>query len=516
MASGKQLHTALSVSRYVSLLVGTLGLACLATALALAAARHGGLPAAWQPSILAGLVAEIALLLLIIAIGFLLMRKSLSQMQVEQSEETAARVDPVTLAMTRADFLEELRRRVAGGTGRRHAYVMLDLDHLKALNDTFGHAAGDEALAQLVRICREEMPTAQVGRLGGDEFALLVSDCGTRGEVVQAVKALLERLRLPIQINGRTMRLSATAGIALAPDDTHIALELVNLADLALYKAKQARGSVLSYNARMLVDDRYARLLARELRAAIYLNQLDMHYQPILAEDGRTLVAYEALIRWHHPLRGTIPPAEFISVAEQSTLIEEVGEWVIRRVVRDAVRFGDSQFGINVSAVQLRQPGFAAFVRGELEAAGLPATRLVLEITETVLLDFGSVERANLEGLREAGMMIVLDDFGSGFASLQYLRKFRFDCLKIDKSYVHAAGSSDIDMTFVTAITELARALGTRVLAEGVETEEQYLLMRAAGCQRFQGYYFGRPAALPELVRSPALAALKLRRVGGV
>ncbi len=515
MALGKQLQTARSVSRRVSLLVGALAASCLAIALALMFVRLGTLPASWQPGLLAGLVSETLLLLLIVAIGFLLMRKSLALMQGEETAESTARVDPVTLALTRGDFLDELRRRVQTSGDCRHAYVMVDLDHLKALNDTFGHPAGDEALAQLVRICREELPGAVIGRLGGDEFALLLTDCSSRGEVVQAVKALLDRLRQPVQINGRTMRLSATAGIAMAPDDTHIALELVNLADLALYKAKQARGTVLSYNARMLVDDRYTRLLTRELRAAIYLNQLDMHYQPIVAADGEEQTAFEALIRWHHPLRGTIPPAEFISVAEQSTLSEEVGEWVIRRVIRDAVRYGEYQFGINVSAVQLKQPGFAAFVAGELAAAGLPASRLVLEITETVFLDFGSVERANLDGLREAGVMIVLDDFGSGFASLQYLRKFHFDCLKIDKSYVHAAGSSDVDMTFVTTITELARALGTRVLAEGVETEEQYLLMKAAGCQRFQGYYFGRPAALPDVVASPASLARERRAIGG-
>jgi len=515
MALGKQLQTALSVSRRVSLLVGALATSCLALALALMASRHGALPPSWQSGLLAGLVSETLLLLLIIVIGFLLMRKSLAMMQGEDRAESSARVDPVTLALTRADFLDELRRSVQTTGDTRHAYVMLDLDHLKALNDTFGHAAGDEALAQLVRICRDHLPAAVIGRLGGDEFALLLTGCGSRGEVVQAVKILLDRLRQPVQILGRTMRLSATAGIAMAPDDTHIALELVNLADLALYKAKQARGSVLSYNARMLVDDRYTRLLTRELRAAIYLNQLDMHYQPIVAEDGVEQMAFEALIRWHHPLRGTIPPSEFISVAEQSTLIEEVGEWVIRRVIRDAARYGRYQFGINVSAVQLKQPGFADFVTGELAAAGLPATRLVLEITETVFLDFGSVERANLEGLRAAGMMIVLDDFGSGFASLQYLRKFHFDCLKIDKSYVHAAGSSDIDMTFVTAITELGRALGTRVLAEGVETEEQYLLMKAAGCQRFQGYYFGRPASLPEAVASSEMLDRERCAIGG-
>lgn len=515
MALGKQLQTALSVSRRVSLLVGALAASCLATAMALMLVRLGTLPVSWQPGLLTGLVSETLLLLLIVAVGFVLMRNSLALMQGEERAESSARVDPVTSALTRADFLEELRRRVQTSGERRHAYVMLDLDHLKALNDTFGHSAGDEALAQVVRICREELPGAVVGRLGGDEFALLLTDCSSRGEVVQGVKALLDRLRQPVQINGRTMRLSATAGIAMAPDDTHIALELVNLADLALYKAKQARGTVLSYNARMLVDDRYTRLLTRELRAAIYLNQLDMHYQPIMAQDGEEQTAFEALIRWHHPLRGTIPPAEFISVAEQSTLIEEVGEWVIRRVIRDAVRYGRYQFGINVSAVQLKQPGFAAFVAGELASAGLPASRLVLEITETVFLDFGSVERANLDGLRAAGVMIVLDDFGSGFASLQYLRKFHFDCLKIDKSYVHAAGSSDVDMTFVTAITELARALGTRVLAEGVETEEQYLLMKAAGCQCFQGYYFGRPASLPDVVTSPASLERERRAVAG-
>ncbi|WP_053239980.1 putative bifunctional diguanylate cyclase/phosphodiesterase [Pleomorphomonas koreensis] len=514
MALGKHLQTAQSVSRRVSLFVGALAVACLGLALALLAARFGALPPVWQSGLVAGVVSGTMLLLTIVAIGFALLRKSLAGLQAAELAENAARVDPVTLALTRGDFLDELRRRVRTAGDRRHACVMLDLDHLKALNDTFGHAAGDEALARLVRICREALPGAVVGRLGGDEFALLLSDCASRDEVVRTTRALLDRLRLPAQINGRTMRLSATAGLAVAPDDTRIALELVNLADLALYKAKAARGTVLSYNARMLVDDRYARLLARELRAAIYLNQLDVHYQPVVAEDGVTRTAFEALIRWHHPLRGSIPPSEFITVAEQSTLIEEVGEWVIRRVVRDAVRFGTGQFGINVSPVQLKQPGFSDFVLGELAAAGLPASRLVLEITETVFLDFGSVERANLDGLRQAGVMIVLDDFGAGFASLQYLRKFRFDCLKIDRSYVHAAGSSAVDMTFVSAITELARALGTRVLAEGVETEEQYLLMKAAGCQRFQGYYFGRPAVLPDSA-APSVACIEPRRAMG-
>jgi diguanylate cyclase (GGDEF)-like protein len=515
MALGKHLQIALGVGRHVSLLVGVLAVFCLALALALLASRFGLLPPTWQTGLVSGLVSGTTLLLTIVVVGFTLLGKSLAGLQTDERAEDAARVDPVTSALTRADFLDALRRHVQTADDRRHAYVMLDLDHLKALNDTFGHAAGDEALVRLVRICREALPDAVIGRLGGDEFALLLSDCASRDEVVRTTRALLDRLRLPAQINGRTMRLSATAGLAIVPDDTRIALELVNLADLALYKAKEARGTVLSYNARMLVDDRYTRLLARELRAAIYLNQLDVHYQPIVAEDGVTRTAFEALLRWHHPLRGAVSPAEFIAVAERSTLIEEVGEWVIRRVVRDAIRFGTGQFGINVSPIQLKQPGFADFVLGELAAAGLPTTRLVLEITETVLLDFGSVERANLDGLRQAGVMIVLDDFGAGFASLQYLRKFRFDCLKIDRSYVHAAGSSAVDMTFVSAITELARALGTRVLAEGVETEEQYLLMKAAGCQRFQGYYFGRPAILPESANLSVQRIEPRRAMGG-
>ena len=198
MALGKQLQTALSVSRRVSLLVGALAASCLATAMALMLVRLGTLPVSWQPGLLTGLVSETLLLLLIVAVGFVLMRKSLALMQGEERAESSARVDPVTSALTRADFLEELRRRVQTSGERRHAYVMLDLDHLKALNDTFGHSAGDEALAQVVRICREELPGAVVGRLGGDEFALLLTDCSSRGEVVQGVKALLDRLRQPV------------------------------------------------------------------------------------------------------------------------------------------------------------------------------------------------------------------------------------------------------------------------------------------------------------------------------
>lgn len=502
MGSGEPLHSTTRIGRTLSVMI--VALAAMLTLLIVAAAmvNVAAIPRHHLSSLLAAGVALSSLLLVAVAAGSMLLRKGLAMAaeRDHQANESVAR-DHLTGAWSRPYFIELLRREVPTTGGRRFAYLQVDLDHLKTLNDTFGHAAGDEALIHLVATVRTLLPTADIGRLGGDEFGVLIADCGVRMQVRALAQRIIECLHQPAPIAGRPMRLSATIGFAIVPDDTRLALDLINLADLALYQAKQQRGTACSYNSHMLVDARSNRFLTRELKAAVYLDQLDLHYQPLFGRDGRTLEGYEALARWQHPLLGTISPAQFIALAEQSTLIEDVGEWVLKRVCRDIGHLC-GVIGINVSPKQLRQPGFGARMLELIAASGVAPDRLFIEITETVLLDFSQVVRTNLDALRSAGIGIVLDDFGAGFASLHYLRDYRFDSIKIDHSYVRAAASSTIDMAFVSVITELARVMDITVLAEGIESEVELELMKAAGCHRFQGFYLGRPQPIADIIRA--------------
>ena len=403
--------------------------------------------------------------------------------------------DALTGVATRSYFLEALRSEIYHGSARAVGYLQLDMDNLKVLNDSAGHAAGDAALLHLAATIREMMPTALVGRLGGDEFGIAVFGHDSRAGLQRVGEELLRRLARPVGIAGRPVRLAATIGIALAPLDATDVDELISKADLALYKGKRSgRHMVVAFDAAMLGDERHRRFVERELRAALLLDELELHYQPVF-DSERNITSHEALVRWRHKVRGIISPAAFIAIAEESDLIDKVGEWVLRRACQDLPQLR-TPVAVNVSPAQLRHADFAPRFAELLAETNTDPHDIIVEITETVPLQAQGIELANVDALRALGVRIAIDDFGAGHASLQYLRGFAFDIIKIDRTYVSSLGRSRVDAIIVAAICDIARALPVEVVAEGVETEEQFALLRAAGCTRYQGFLLGRPAPL--------------------
>jgi predicted signal transduction protein with EAL and GGDEF domain len=348
----------------------------------------------------------------------------------------------------------------------------------------------------LVRIIGQVVPGALVGRLGGDEFGIMIPGHDNKAALRRLGEALLRALERPVNISGRAVRLSASIGVALSPQDAVDVTDLISKADLALYKAKKnGRHAVVSFDPDMLGDERHRRFVERELRAALLMEELELHYQPVFGTD-MTIRSHEALVRWRHQVRGMIPPAQFIPIAEESDLIGKLSEWVLRRACGDLEALGGLPVAVNVSPVQLRHADFARSFLAILQDTGVDPHSIIVEVTETVPLDAGEIEMANLAALRKLGVRVAIDDFGAGHASLQYLRGFAFDIIKIDRSYVANMGSSRIDGMIISAVCEIARALPVDVVAEGIETQEQFTQLRQAGCTGFQGYLLGRPQAL--------------------
>jgi diguanylate cyclase (GGDEF)-like protein len=443
---------------------------------------------------IAGLAGVIPLMLLVTQ---RLVRQRMAEAQAAVSEALAsAHRDALTGTFTRSYFLDELNRFAQRGSLSALGYLQIDMDNLKVLNDSAGHGAGDAALVALVREMRALMPGAIIGRLGGDEFGVLVPGHDNKPALCRLGAQLLRQLNEPHAIAGRMTRLSATIGVALAPLDSDDPNELIAIADLALYKGKQAgRGCVVPFDPDMLGDERHRRFVERELRAAILMDELELHYQPVFDSLSRTVRSHEALVRWRHKVRGTIAPDKFIVVAEQSNLIDRLGEWVLRRVCADLHRL-DGPVAVNVSPVQLRRPDFAESISDILIETGTPAASIIIEITENAPLEAGSIEMDNLKALRAMGIRVAIDDFGAGHASLHYLRDFAFDIIKIDRTYVADFSANPVNAMIVTAVCDIARSLSLDVVAEGIETEEQLQQLVAAGCTALQGYYLGRPRPL--------------------
>lgn len=448
--------------------------------------------------LLAGAALSIVAVFCLLIASFLSLRRNLYAFAADRiAAVDRAKHDGLTGALSRGAFLAEFKARVSGEASDPVAYLQIDMDHLKTLNDGDGHGAGDAALKHLVSAIGTVAPQALIGRLGGDEFGILLEACGSKKAAMAIGQRVLDALSAPTNIAGRQVRLSATIGISLSPEDSAFPDELISLADLALYEGKRnGRNRVLAFDPGMLSDVRHKRLIERELRAAIILDELELHYQPIYRADGKTLAAHEALVRWQHRVRGTVPPSEFIHIAEESDLINRLGEWVLRRACQDLEALGAPRLSINVSAAQLRRADFAERFAAIIADAGVAGDRLTVEITETVPLKANAVEARNLQALREMGVRVAIDDFGAGHASLEYLKKFSFDVLKIDRSYIANLAESPVDNVLVAAICEVGRVSGIDIVAEGVETEEQFRLLNAAGCTLYQGYLLGRPAPL--------------------
>lgn len=430
--------------------------------------------------------------------GYEQLKVNITQSEVRNRAEIAtANRDSLTGALTRAHFLRALKEVIFLGAKTPVAYIQLDMDHLKLINDGSGHGAGDAALCALVSRLRAALPDAIIGRMGGDEFGIAVLGHDNTAAISKVCYQILDDLARPILVDGRHIKLGATMGFALFPKDGMTTDEVISKADLALYKGKnQGRGLVVAFDDTLHADERHRRFVERELRAAILLNQLELHYQPIFSADGKTLRSYESLVRWNHPVRGLIPPFEFIHIAEMSDLIDKLGDWVLKRACSDIDVLEAPSIGVNVSAAQLKRTDFSERFKSILHETGVSGDRIVVEITETVPLMSGGAELKNLDALRALDIRIAIDDFGAGNASLDYIKRFSFDVLKIDRSYVESVTSNRIDAMTVGAISRIARAAGMLVVAEGIETEEQCVLLQNLGCTALQGYLLGRPQSL--------------------
>ena len=420
-----------------------------------------------------------------------------ARQQLEARLTHMAHHDPLTELPNRVLFRNDMERELTRARrGESVAVLCLDLDHFKRVNDTLGHATGDALLrqaAERLNGCVRE--TDIVARLGGDEFAIVQLD----GEQPRAAILLADRLigafTKPFDPDGHQVVVGASVGIALAPSDGVEADQLMNSADMALYRAKSdGRGVFRFFEPEMDAKMQARRALELDLRKALVEKEFELYYQPIVDLASNEVGGFEALIRWNHPTRGVVPPIEFIPLAEEMGLIAPLGEWVLRQACGEAAAWPENlTIAVNLSPAQFKTKTLALAVTSALADSGLPAHRLELEITESVLLQDNEATRTTLHQLRALGVRISMDDFGTGYSSLSYLRSFPFDKIKIDQSFVRDMCEHEDSIAIVRAVAGLGKNLGMTTTAEGVETNEQLGHLRKEGCTQVQGYLFSRP-----------------------
>ena len=411
--------------------------------------------------------------------------------------------DSLTGLSNRALFNDRVEHALGRRSERGSAVVLLlDLDEFKVINDSLGHAVGDDLLVAVARRLEKTVRAADtVSRLGGDEFAVLIEDCTVASAEGQAQR-LLDALGEPFLLGSKEVNVTASIGIAQADGDTSTG-ELMRNADVAMYRAKSTSGGCY----RVFEPAMHAAALRQmevtaSLRQAIDEEQFVLYYQPVAALRDGEIVGMEALVRWRHPEHGLVAPAEFIPALEDSGLIVTLGEWILHRACLDAMTTSHSPFRVNVnlSGRQLADPDIVEHVASALETTGLPPHRLMLEITESVLMQGFDNSARRLSELRTLGVGLAIDDFGTGYSSLSYLRTFPVDELKIDKSFIDALPHDDGAVPLLRTIVQLARSLSLLTVAEGVETQEQYSLLQGLGCDQVQGYYISRPRPVDEAV----------------
>ncbi|MFL6753212.1 MAG: putative bifunctional diguanylate cyclase/phosphodiesterase [Sphingomicrobium sp.] len=376
------------------------------------------------------------------------------------------------------------------------AIMFLDLDDFKPVNDTFGHPKGDAVLRAVAkRLVDEVASQGHVGRMGGDEFAIVVTDAQSRKRVEELADRIIASIKEPYQIDQTEIRIGVSIGCAFGPIDGATVDDLILKADLALYQAKnQGRGTCCMFNADMQSEAEDRIRLEQDMRAGIKAKQFRLLYQPLISAADQSLMGFEALIRWHHPTRGIVPPNHFIPLAEETGLIMELGEWVIDEACR-AVATWPEHIGvaINVSAKQLIYPALPNTINEAIRKYRLQPDRLELEVTESIFLGDSANAVDVLKRLRTLGVGIALDDFGTGYSSLGYLNKAVFHKLKIDGSFVREAANNKETVAIIQSIIQLAKSFRMTVTAEGVETADDFTRMRDLGCHQIQGYLFGRP-----------------------
>ncbi|HET8693678.1 MAG TPA: EAL domain-containing protein [Aquabacterium sp.] len=422
--------------------------------------------------------------------------------EAEQRVEFLAYHDVLTRLPNRDLARDRLTQAIADAHrhGSMVALVFMDLDHFKTINDSLGHAVGDQLLQRVATSLREHVREADtVSRQGGDEFLLILKDLPDVDTVVPIVSKLLAELCVPVMLAGRELTTSASMGIAMYPHDGQDFETLSQKADTAMYRAKaEGRNTYRFFDDRMNQESIERLTLLQELRRALEHKQFVLHYQPQIDLQTRRVVGMEALIRWQHPEKGLIPPNVFIPIAEESGLIVPMGDWVIEEAARQSVALTAQGLpaipvAVNLSALQFRRGNLEEVVAQALKQSGLSPSLLELELTESVLIsDTESVEN-RLRGLQRMGVTLSIDDFGTGYSSLSYLNRFSVDKLKIDQSFVRDLNRNPDDVGIVRAIIQMASSLGLKTIAEGVETETMAELLTQLGCDEAQGYYFARP-----------------------
>jgi diguanylate cyclase (GGDEF)-like protein len=407
-----------------------------------------------------------------------------------------AHFDALTDLPNRVLFREHLERELNRiDPGDQLAVLFLDVDEFKSVNDSLGHQVGDELLRSIAASlsgCLKE--TDFIARLGGDEFAIVLTAVKCSEDVTDLVTRIYGAIRAPYECLGHRLTTDASIGIALAPKDGAHLDRILQNADLAMYSAKSdGRRTYRFFEPDMEMRVKARRVLEMDLRQAIIDGGFEVHYQPVVDLCSNQISGCEALLRWHHAERGMISPAEFIPVAEQTGLIDQLGEWVLTTACTEAATWPDNiKLAVNVSPVQFKSDTMALRVVAALAASGLAASRLELEITEAVLIRDDDAALAILHQLRAIGVRIALDDFGTGYSSLSYLHRFPFDKIKIDRSFVSDIAEDQGSSSIVQAVINIASSRNMTTTAEGVETEQQKEILRSLGCTQMQGYLFSR------------------------
>ncbi len=446
--------------------------------------------------------------------------------QIEAQLVSQALHDPLTGLPNRALLLDRVSQALSGLHRRPGtlAVLFIDIDRFKVVNDSLGHEAGDDIVTEFGRRLTDAVrPGDTVARFGGDEFVVLCEELTSPAHAAQVAEHLLTEIARPLIIRGSEVVMSASIGIAATGSPATEPGELLRDADAAMYRAKEdGRARWVSF-----VPEMRAQAVGRldtemQLRRALARNELRIHYQPVIDLGSGALVGVEALVRWQHPTRGLVPPADFIPVAEETGLIVPIGEWVLERACRQLRDWHDLYpslagltMAVNLSGVQIRDPDFARRVAAVLEQTGVRHAAVELEITESVLMRDAEDTMRALRELKELGVHLVVDDFGTGYSSLSYLKRFPVDALKIDRSFIDGLGLDTDDSAIVQAVLALASALGMSTVAEGVETRAQLDVLTALGGTRAQGYYFShalKPEELAPLLAGAALATLPAPR----
>lgn len=427
-----------------------------------------------------------------------------------------AHYDPLTELPNRVLFQKDLGEALArrARTGDQLAVHFIDLDRFKTVNDTLGHPLGDALLriaAERLRGCVREGDT--VARLGGDEFAVVQTGLTDLTGATRLAERVVEAMAAPFDLQGHQVMIGASVGVSVAPSDGDDADELLKKADMALYRAKaDGRGAFHFFERAMDEQLQARRALELDLRRALVAGEFQLYYQPLYHLGDDRVTGCEALLRWNHPERGMVSPGDFIPIAEEIGLIVQLGEWVLREACAEAATWPDHvRLAVNLSPAQFRDRGLVRTVVSALAVSGLPAERLELEITESVLLQDNAANMSMLHDLKALGVRISMDDFGTGYSSLSYLRSFPFDKIKIDQTFVRDILEDSDALAIIKAVLDLGASLGIVTTAEGVETLEQLNALRDQGCAEIQGYFISRPSPASDIARMLGVEARDLR-----